>query len=101
MRCQSDSACRARAVAASQLLAGGFFRESVVDVVQHGEHVALAHALADVDSTLDHFAADAECLIHFVPRLNGAEVTTHLARTLVLKLDGANGPKRLGRRRVG
>ena len=87
MRCQSDSACRARVIRRFQLLAGGFFRESIVGVVEHGEHIALAHALADVDPTLEDLAADAECLIHFVPRLHGAEVATHLARTLVLKLD--------------
>ena len=50
MRCQSDSACRARAVAASQLLARGFLGQSVVDIVEHGEHVARAHGLSDVHS---------------------------------------------------
>ncbi len=70
-----------------QLLARGFFRESIVGVVEHGEHLALAHALADVDPTLEDLAADAECLIHFVPCLHGAEVATHVARTLVPKLD--------------
>ena len=101
MRFQSDSACRARVTRGVQLLARGFLRESIVGVVEHGEHIARAHGLADVDPTLQDLAADAECLIRFVPRLHGTEVATHLARTLVPKLHDANGAKGLGRWFVG
>ena len=56
-----------------ELLARGFLGEPVIGVVEHGEHIALAHALADVDLAARDLAADAKRLVDLVARLHGAE----------------------------
>ena len=61
-----------------ELLAGGLFGEPVIDVVEHGEDVALAHGLADVDAPLHDLAADAKRLFGLASRLHGAEVATRV-----------------------
>ena len=73
-----------------ELLARGFLGEPVVDVVEHRQHVALAHALADVDLALRDLAADAKALIDLVARLHRAEIAIGFARLVVAQLDGAN-----------
>ncbi len=74
-----------------ELLLRGFHREPVIGVVEHGEHVAFAHRLADVDLALDDLAADAERLVDFVARLHGADVAVRLPRLVVADLGRAHG----------
>ena len=69
--------------------------EPVVGVVQHGQHVAFAHELADVDLALDDLAADAEGLVHFMPRLHRADVAVGFAGLVIAQFDGAHRPGRL------
>ena len=79
-----------------ELLLGGLHGESVVVVVEHGQHVAFAHDSAHVHATLDDLAADAEGLVDFVTGLHGADVATRLARLVVAYFDGADRPQRFG-----
>ena len=57
-----------------ELLTRRFLGLAVIGVVEHRQHVAFAHFLADVDLALNDLAADAKCLVDFVARLNGADV---------------------------
>ena len=90
-RCRSDSACRACVVAAIELLPRRVLGQPVVDVVEHCQHVTLAHFLADVDLALHDLAADAKCLVDFVARLHGADVAVRFLGLVVADLGGANG----------
>jgi hypothetical protein len=82
-----------------ELLAGGLLGEPVIDIVDHGEDVPLAHRLADVDAALHDLAADTKRLLDFVSRLHGAEVAARVSRAVVAHCDRAHRPKRLlGRR---
>ena len=51
-----------------------FLGLAVIGVIEHREHVALSHLLADVDLALDDLAADAKGLVHLVARLHRADV---------------------------
>ena len=79
-----------------QLLLRGLHCESVVNVVEHSEHVAFAHDSAHVHATLDDLAADTERLLDFVTGLHGADVAMRHARFAVSDFDGADGPQHFG-----
>ena len=87
-------------MAASSCWSRRLLGEPVIGVVEHREHVALAHRLAHLDLALHDLAADAERLVHLVPRLHGADVAVGLRGFVVAQLDGAHGAQRLGWRFV-
>ena len=80
-------------MAADELLPRRFLGEPVIGVVEHRQHVALVHFLADVDLALHDLAADAKCIVHFMTRLYGADVAVRFLRLVVADLGGAHGPK--------
>jgi hypothetical protein len=79
-----------------ELLLGGLHGESVIIVVEDGQHVAVAHDIAHVHATLDDLAADAEALLDLVTGLDGADVAILLARFAVADFDGADRPQHFG-----
>ena len=83
-------------VGGDQLLPRCLLSESVIGVVEHGDHVALAYRLADFDPALLDLAADAEGLVDLVARLHGAGIAIRFRRVFVAELDGANGTQHLG-----
>ena len=76
-----------------ELLPRRFLGQPVIGVVEHRQHVALAHFLADVDLALHDLAADAKCLVDFVARLHRADVAVRFLRLVVADLGGAHGAK--------
>ena len=72
------------------VLPGRFLGLAVIGVVEHRQHVALAHLLADVDLALDDLAADAKGFVHFVARLHGADVAVRLLGLVVADLGRAH-----------
>ena len=77
-----------------ELLPRRVLGQPVIGVVEHRQHVALAHFLADVDLALHDLAADAKRLVDFVARLHGADVAVRFLRLVVADLGGADGAKR-------
>ena len=81
-----------------ELLLRRLHGELVVGVVEHGDDVALANLLADLDLADDDLAADAKGLVDLVARLHGAEVAVLFLRLVVADLHGADGAQPFGRR---
>ena len=81
-----------------ELLPRRVLGQPVIGVVEHRQHVALAHFLADVDLALHDLAADAKCLVDFVARLHRADVAVRFLRLVVADLGGAHGSKRFSGR---
>ena len=78
-----------------RLLPRRFLGEPVIGLVEHREHVALAHGLADIDLARHDLAADAKRLVHLVTRLHRAGVAVRFVGLVVADLRGANRPQRL------
>ena len=79
-----------------KLLTRRVLGQPVIGVVDHRQHVAFAHFLADVDLALHDLAADAKRLVDFVARLHRADVAVRFLRLVVANLGGAHGSKRFG-----
>ena len=82
------------------LLLRRILAKPVVGVVQHGQHVAFVHELADVDLALRDLAADAEGLVHFIARLHRTDVAVRFAGLVIAEFNGAHRPGRLHGRLV-
>src|SRR6185369_9830190 len=82
------------------LLARGLFGQPVVAVVEHGEHIALVHELADVDQAPSHLAAHAEGVVDLEARLHVAGIAIGFTDGVVADLGGAHRPRRLDGRLV-
>ena len=76
-----------------ELLPRGVLGQPVIGVVEHGQHVAFAHLLADVDLALHDLAADAKGLVDFMARLHRADVAIRFLGLVVADLGGAHGAK--------
>src|SRR6185436_18838919 len=75
------------------LLTRGFFRKPIISVVEHGQHIAFARGLSDVDSALRDLAADSKCVVDFMPRLNGADVSVRFTGAVVVDFESSHGAR--------
>ncbi|MNE00078.1 hypothetical protein D3C80_924750 [compost metagenome] len=76
-----------------QALAGGLLGEQVIRIIEHGEHVALVHDLADIDLALLHLAANTKGLFDLIAGGDRGEIAVAVAQAVVVQRYGAHRPQ--------